>query len=306
MSRRFSLGLVVSMAAICGMPVSAEEVQEIQKSTQYRAAEEWAFPEMSFFLGIGLGTSIVSYDTQYLYNLGLSRIYKNDELVAIGGADGPAMPNPTFPTSKSLAPAGQIGFYSRHKESNWIYGAKATYSFLNSYSNKEVLAIPQYGTSTDPSTNSFDGTSYNTYSIDAKNQFTIMPFVGRKYSKGYFYAGAGLGLTEVQVNVDDVVGYALLNGVETDISGEAQNFSDSRLGFGIALSAGVTYFLSNSLFLDLNYTYSKPNVAEFNIASPYKNPAEGSSDLGFEGSLIGSATREISTNTLLMTLNWAF
>lgn len=264
------------------------------------------FPEKSFFLGIGLGTSIVSYDTQYLYNLGLSRIYKDDELVAIGGADGPAMPNPTFPTSKNLVPAGQIGFYSRYKESNWIYGAKATYSFLNSYSNKEVLAIPQYGTSTDPSTNSFDGTSYNTYSIDAKNQFTIMPFIGRKYSKGYFYAGAGLSLTDVQVSVDDVVGYALLNGVETDISGEAQNFSDSRLGFGIALSAGVTYFLSNSLFLDLNYTYSRPNVAEFNIASPYRNPAEGSSELGFEGTLIGSATRDISTNTILLTLNWAF
>jgi len=56
----------------------------------------------------------------------------------------------------------------------------------------------------------------------------------------------------------------------------------------------------------LNYTYSKPNVAEFNIASPYKNPAEGSSDLGFEGTLVGSATRDISTNSILLTLNWAF
>jgi len=306
MFRSSSLGLVASMAVICSAPVSAQEVQEIQKSPQSPYSEEWAFPETSFFLGIGLGTSIVSYDTQYLYNLGLSRIYQNDELVAIGGADGPATPDPTFPITKSLAPAGQIGFYSRYKESNWIYGAKATYSFLNSYSNKEVLAIPQYGISTDPSTNSFDGTSYNTYSIDAKNQFTVMPFIGRKYSNGYFYAGAGLSLTDVQVNVDDVVGYALLNGVETDISGEAQNFSDSRVGFGIALSAGVTYFLSNFLFLDLNYTYSKPSVAEFNIASPYRNPAEGSSDLGFEGSLIGSATRDISTNIILLTLNWAF
>ena len=306
MFRHFSLGLVASMAAICPTSVAAEEVQKIQNSPQPPPSEEWSFPETSVFLGIGLGTSIVSYDTQYLYNLGLSRIYKNGELVAIGGADGPAIPDPTFPASKSLAPAGQIGFYSRYKESNWIFGAKATYSFLNSYSNRKVLAIPQYGTSTDPSTNSFDGTSYNTYSIDAKNQFTIMPFIGRKYSKGYFYAGAGLGLTDVEVNVDDVVGYALLNGIETDISGEAQNFSDSKLGFGVALSAGVTYFLNNSLFLDFNYTYSKPNVAEFNIASPYRNPAEGSSELGFEGTLIGSATRDISTNTILLTLNWAF
>ncbi len=306
MFRYFSRGLVASIVAISPISVSAEEVQEIQKSPQFPSPEEWSFPETSIFLGIGLGISSVSYDTQYVYNLGLSRIYKNDELVAIGGADGPAIPDPTFSTSKSLAPAGQIGFYSRYKNSNWIYGAKATYSFLNSYSNRKVLAIPQYGTSTDPSANSFDGTSYNTYSIDAKNQFTFMPFIGRKYSEGYFYAGAGLGLTDVQVNVDDVVGYALLNGVETDISGEAQNFSDSKLGFGVALSAGVTYFLNNSLFLDLNYTYSRPNVAELDIASPYKNPAEGANELGFAGTLIGSATRDISTNTVLLTLNWAF
>ena len=94
MFRHFSLGLVASIAAICPTSVSAEEVQEIQKSPQSLSSEEWSFPENSIFLGIGLGTSIVSYDTQYLYNLGLSRIYKNDELVAIGGADGPAMPNP--------------------------------------------------------------------------------------------------------------------------------------------------------------------------------------------------------------------
>ena len=102
MLRHFSLGLVASTIAICPTSVSAEEVQEIQKSPQSLSSEEWSFPENSIFLGIGLGTSIVSYDTQYLYNLGLSRIYKNDELVAIGGADGPAIPDPTFPTSKSM------------------------------------------------------------------------------------------------------------------------------------------------------------------------------------------------------------
>jgi len=47
----------------------------------------------------------------------------------------------------------------------------------------------------------------------------------------------------------------------------------------------------------LNYTYSRPNVAVFDITSPHKNPAEESSDLGFEGTLISSATRDISTHT---------
>lgn len=139
-----------------------------------------------------------------------------------------------------------------------------------------------------------------------------MPFIGRKYSKGFFYAGAGLGITQVRVNVDDVVGYATLNGVNTDISGEAQNFSNTGIGLGVgvgvgvAVSAGVTYFASNSLFLDLSYTYSRPNMSDFHIASPYKNPAQGSSRIGFDGELIGSASRDISTNTILLTMNWAF
>ena len=133
-----------------------------------------------------------------------------------------------------------------------------------------------------------------------------MPFIGRKYSKGFFYAGAGLGITQVRANVDDVVGYATLNGVNTDISGEAQNFSNTRIGLGVAASAGVTYFVTNSLFLDLSYTYSRPNMSDFNISSPYRNPAQGSSEIGFDGELIGSASRDISTNTILLTMNWAF
>ncbi len=306
MLRRLMVGIMASVVSISPLPATAQETSEQEQSTQSTSSEEWSFPEESIFVGIGMGTSIITYDTQYVYNLGLSKIYENDELIAIGGADGPAIPDPTFPSSMSFAPAAQIGFYSRYKESNWIYGAKATYSFLNSYSNREVLAIPQYGKSSDPSTNNFEGTSFNTYSIDAGNQFTIMPFVGRKYSKGFFYAGAGLGLTQVRANVEDVVGYALLDGVETDISGEAQNFSDTRIGFGIAASAGVTYFLNDSMFLDLNYTYSRPNMTDFSIASPYENPAENTSGLGFDGELIGSASRDISTNTVLLTLNWAF
>ena len=306
MLRRLSLGLLASAISVASLPAIAQEKVDDDEISQSTGSDEWSFPEKSFFAGIGMGLSMVTYDIQYVYNLGLSRIYKDDKLIAIGGADGPAIPNPTFPSSTSFTPAGQIGLYQRYKKSNWVYGAKATYSFLNSYSNREVLAIPQVGTSTDPDSNNFDGTSYNTYSIDAGNQFTIMPFIGRKYSKGFFYAGAGLGITQVRVNVDDVVGYATLNGVNTDISGEAQNFSNTGIGFGVAASAGVTYFVSNSLFLDLSYTYSRPNMSDFHISSPYRNPAQGSSEIGFDGELIGSASRDISTNTVLLTMNWAF
>ena len=72
MLQRLSLGLLASAISLASLPAIAQEKVddvEISKST---ASDEWSFPEKSFFAGIGMGLSIVTYDTQYVYNLGLS------------------------------------------------------------------------------------------------------------------------------------------------------------------------------------------------------------------------------------------
>lgn len=75
MLRSLSLGLFASAISIATLPAIAQEKVDDGEISQSIVSDEWNFPEKSFFAGIGMGLFIVTYDTQYVYNLGLSRIY---------------------------------------------------------------------------------------------------------------------------------------------------------------------------------------------------------------------------------------
>jgi hypothetical protein len=62
----------------------------------------------------------------------------------------------------------------------------------------------------------------------------------------------------VNTKINDLIGFADINGARTDVSGTAQTFSSSGLVLGGAVQIGMTYFLEQSWFLDVNYTYGAP------------------------------------------------
>jgi opacity protein-like surface antigen len=293
--------LTLALLGIFGaMPARSEE-QANQAPTP-----ETVVPNSAFYGGVGVGGAITTYGDQYVYNVGTSQIYKGAVLESTGTAGGPAIPNPYLPSSSSVVPAAQLGYFSKFKNSSWLWGTKFTYSYLGTSSAPQVLAIPQAGASTNPSQPTFTGTSYNTYSIRANSQFALMPFIGKAFKRGFVYGGAGVALTQVQTSLNDVVGYAVLGGVNTNVSGAPQNFTGSQWAYGVAATAGVTYFLSKSVFLDLNYTFSKPNASTVYTSQPYSNPATSPSGTSFYGTLNGSATSNLTTNVILLTINTKF
>jgi opacity protein-like surface antigen len=264
-------------------------------------------PASSFFGGVGIGSAITTFGSQYVYNKGTSEIYKNGVLTSTGVADGPAIPDPYLPSASNVVPAGQFGYFSKFKGSSWLWGAKLQYAYLGTSSDPQVLAIPQYGTSTNQNNSSFSGTSFNTYSIKAGSQFALMPFIGKAFNRGYFYGGAGIALTQVRTSLNDVVGYATIDGVNTNISGASQNFSSSQWAYGVAATAGITYFISSKIFLDLSYTYSRPNTSDLSASdAPFSNPSSNPSDPSYYGTLNGTATSNLQTNVILLTINARF
>jgi opacity protein-like surface antigen len=264
-------------------------------------------PSSTFYGGVGLGLSISGFGSQYVYNRGTSDIYENGVLTSRGVAEGPAIPDPVLPSASNVTPAAQLGYVSRFGTSPWLWGAKLSYAYLGNESTPQVLAIPQDGSSSSASIGAFSGTSYNTYSIRANSQLALMPFIGRSFGRGFVYGGAGVALTQVQTSLNDVVGYATFNGVNTNVSGSPQNFTKSQWASGVAATAGLTYFLSRSVFLDLSYTYSKPNATNLSISDqPFSNPSANPSDPSFYGTLNGTATSNITTNTILLTINTRF
>jgi opacity protein-like surface antigen len=298
--------LVASVIGLFSLPAVAQEPVQLQQPQVQEAESQDLVPVSGFYGGVGVGAAISNYGSQYVYNKGISQTYKNGALTSTGVADGPAIPNPYLPATGSVVPTAQLGYFSKLKNSPWLWGAKFTYSYLGTSSTPQVLAIPQAGSSTDTASSSFGGTSYDTYSIRANSQFALMPFIGKSFKRGFVYGGAGVALTQVQTSLNNVVGYATFDGVNTNVSGAPQNFSASQWAYGVAATAGVTYFLSKSIFLDLSYTFSKPNASTVYVAQPFSNPASDPSSASFYGTLNGSATSNIATNVIVLTINTRF
>jgi hypothetical protein len=93
------------------------------------------------------------------------------------------------------------------------------------------------------------------------HQLTVTPFIGRSFNKSIVYLGVGASLSHVGARLNDVVGFGDIpeDGLGlVDISGQPQSVADSQPAFGVAATAGITYFTSPTCFLDINYTFSNP------------------------------------------------
>jgi opacity protein-like surface antigen len=227
----------------------------------------------------------------------------NGTLVASGSAAGPAQFS--LDSQSNFAPVAQLGYFRHFGDSSWLWGGKFSYSYLGTTSTKENLIIPQAGSSSDTSVSSFSGNSVTrSYKVSIYHQTTLMPFVGHSFDKSFLYLGAGPSLSQVQTSLNDVVGFADINGTRTDISGAPQSFSFNQWMFGAAATAGITYFLAPSWFLDLSYSFVMPNAQTGYVTSPFNNPRD--SGPSFTGTLIGAYTASLSSHALTLTINKAF
>ena len=89
-----------------------------------------------------------------------------------------------------------------------------------------------------------------------------------------------------------------------DNSGRPQSKAQSQWAFAVAATAGITSFLTPSVFLDLSYTFSNPFPHKFYVDSPYHNDLY--SPIVFEGSLIGDYTAKVMTHSITLSINVGF
>ncbi len=268
------------------------------------AEEPRGMPRSAFFVGAGVNYSFATFANQSVYNKGISDVFQGGALIASGMADGPPV-QPSMPDQSNFSPTVQIGYFGQIGNGPWIWGAKLSYAYLGTSSSVRNLVIPQFGTSTAQGVSTFDGFSVTgSYTVDVYNQTTFMPIVGRSFDRGFLYVGAGPSMSQVKATLSDVVGYATINGTLTDISGAPQTVSDSAWTFGAAATAGVTYFLTPSWFLDLTYSFVAPNARTFYVASPFSNPGTGGPS--FQGTLIGTYSANVVTHAIGIKINRAF
>ncbi len=265
-------------------------------------AESPNLPRSALFIGLGGSYNSVNFADRGIYAQGVSNVYQNGALVAYGAAGGPV--DVSSHTQATLAPTGHLGYFRHFMNSNWLWGAKFTYSYLGVTSTKENIAVPQVGSFTSANSSSFGGNVVvRSYETTLNQQMTLMPFIGRSFERSFVYVGAGPSLSQAQAKLNGVIGFADINGMHANITGTPSNFSNSPWVYGGAATVGATYFFDRSWFLDVSYAYAMTKRQASNFSGPFASATDGYTDTGI---LSGSYSGREITQSFTVTINKAF
>jgi len=302
--------LAILLAFVIATPLQAQTQSTSgthPAKTEATLEQERIVPRSGFYVGLGGSFNSIDFGTQEVVAIGTSQVFQNGTLVSTGIATGPAAPV-DMSSELHFAPSVQAGYFRHFGNGRWLWGAKLSYSYLDTPSTVENVTVPQFGSFTAVATNKttpFIGVAVaRSYQTRLRHQLELMPFIGYSFEKGFVYLGGGPTGSSTQTNIRSLVGFADINGVPTDISGAPQDFTGSGWVVGGAGTVGGTYFFSHSWFIDIAYTYARTTDQTFNYSSTYthtQNPFGTTS-----GTLVGSSTGKVSTQGVTVTINMAF
>lgn len=292
MKKTYILGIVLPLLAGFATTVSAQSSQSS------------LVPNSGVYMGLGVGLNSTRYNGQMLEATGTSDVTNTatGAFVSSGTAGGPAV-GIDMNTAFGASPTIQGGYFEKFKDSSYLWGVKFSYGYLGGTSSTNYLIrVPQYGSYSNGTP--FTGNAIaNSYQKSINHQFSLIPYFGQSFEKGTVYVGVGPTLSQVDTKINNLVGFADINGTRTDISGTPQNFSASQWLWGGAMVLGGTYYFDKSWFLDLSYTISMTQNKTASYYSTFTNPSTPNT---YSGSLIGSSTGTATTQSIMLTINKVF
>jgi hypothetical protein len=264
-------------------------------------------PSSSFFLGVGGGYNVSTFGTQNVFAVGTSNVFQNGLLTSSGSAAGPA--NIETNSQSEVAFSAQGGYFQHFYGSDWLWGAKFAYSYLGATSIVRNALLPQAGSFTPTGSNTavpFTGNALvQSFQTNVTHQLTFIPFIGKSFDRSMIYIGAGPTLSQVRTTLNGLIGFADINGTRTDVSGSPVNFSSTNWVYGGAATVGASYFLSQSWFIDVNYTFAITGNNTSGFSGPFTNPngANGSTTVG---TMVGTSAGKLITQGIMATINKTF
>jgi opacity protein-like surface antigen len=263
-------------------------------------------PASGFYAGVGVSANLVVPTNQTMFSQGISNVFQNGALAATGAAGGPVNPHP--PNASTISPSAQLGYFQRLSQSRWLLGGKFTYNYIAATTTDSFLRVPQSGSYAlvggGPVTSFTGNVTMRSYQITADHQFAFVPHVGFTFDRSYIYAGAGPSLTHTEVKLNNVVGFANINGAAgTSITGAPTTYTSSQWLIGATLAVGATYFLTPSWFVDFGYAFTITDLWNTAYASTFANTTSGFNTTGV---LSGSYTGGLNTHALTVSINRRF
>lgn len=263
-------------------------------------------PQTGLFIGLGGSYNSVGVE-QDLSGTGITNVYSGSTLVAYGEAVGP-MPTYTD-TQSTFAPEAQFGYFRHFKNSEWLWGAKFFYQYLNTTSSDNDIDAPQFGnyttTGAAPTNTTFTGNAFAESSeLMTNDEMALMPFIGKSFKNSYIYLGVGPSLFNTEMKINNLRCFADINGTHTNIGGTPINVSENQRVWGGAAQIGITYYLNSSWFVDLNYTYARS--ADYDVDENIPFTSTSSSDYTNVGTVELDSTQHVAAQTLAFTINKVF
>jgi opacity protein-like surface antigen len=288
----------ITVATALGVSVSA-------------AAQSSSVPRSAFYAAIGGGYASAHFGTQNLYAIGTSNAYDNTTgmLLATGDAAGPG--SISMPNKSTFAPSANFGYFQHFAGSDWLWGARFSYTYVGATSTVDNVRLPQLGqyteyTDSGTTTTPFVGHAVaQSYEASIDHQIALTPLVGRSFENFFLYLGGGATYSRTRTNIKGLVGFADIDIPHRAISGPPQDFSGSGWVWGGAVIVGGTYFLDRSWFIDLSYTYARTKNQTFNYSSTFSNP-NGPNNTTTAGTLVGSSSGRVDSQAVVVTIGKAF
>jgi hypothetical protein len=294
--------IVVSLiVGVASLAVASEANAQSPPAFAYKAAGA-PFDPSGFFFGLGGSYNSVNFGDQNLYVQGVSNVYAGPALIANGFANGSTSVN--MPAQSTLAPDVQIGYFQHFADSRWLWGAKFNYSYLNSTAAASGFLVPQAGSFTmGATTTPFTGNvPVGSFQTIVNHQMMWLAFLGHSFDAFTVYFGAGPSLSQTQIKLNNVAGFADIGGKPTLIA-PPDNYGNSGWVAGGAVSVGATYFLSPNWFLDFNYVYDTTLTQTTSFSGPFTNTSGGNTTVG---TLSGNSSGRLTTQSVGVSINVLF
>jgi hypothetical protein len=300
--------LSLAIAGLAGADASAQVRPADAPAPLLRAVPPVSFvPSSAFFLGVGGGYNVSNFGTQNVYAVGTSNVFQNGLLTSSGSAAGPA--NIETNSQSAVAFSAQGGYFRHFYGSDWLWGAKFAYSYLGATSIVRNALLPQAGSFTATGSNTavpFTGNALvQSFQTNVTHQLAFIPFIGKSFDRSMIYVGAGPTLSQVRTTLNGLIGFADINGARTDVSGSPVNFSSTSWVYGGAATVGASYFLSQSWFIDVNYTFAMTGNNTSSFSGPFTNP-NGTNGSTTVGTMVGTSAGKLITQGLTATINKTF
>lgn len=298
--------ITAASIAFGAMPYVHAEPDNLPVDRPALATPLSAVPRSGFFFGLGGNLNAVRFGTQDVYAIGTSKVFQNGVLTQYGSAQGPA--SISMDDEIGLGFSVQGGYFQHFPDSPWLWGAKFAYSYLGTTSEVRNALLPQTGSFTivGGGVVPFTGTAVvRSFETRITHQLSFIPIVGRSFERSFVYVGAGPTLSQVQLDLNGLIGFADINGHPTDVSGAPLDLSSSGWVFGGAATIGATYFFDSSWFLDASYTFAITANHTSNFSSPFVNP-NGTQGPTVVGTMVGTSTGQVITQALTVTINRVF